>query len=527
MTAKRIFKNLTLLVILAIMVWALWPEREKEATAPQTGTEPGSQAESVREVKYEIRMVPGPYMPGTVPMNIGDPLEALQRVADEFERLYPDTKIEFVNVPSLREWLVTQLSSGKAPDILSVNVEDAWQDVHKGWYVPLDEFLEKPNPFVEDGDPGSEQWWDIFKYQAITRGKAAPDGKMYCIVLDMVETGIFYNKDIFRKLSLEVPTDWEEFVDLMKQLGEADYVPILLSLTRMYDWGLDLIFDQLYYSLLPGIDLKKDPIREEYMQGYLDWDELSFLFGKGFFTRDDMRFREIWRILKEWRDYANKNLQSEVLTKLFVTQKAAMYWDGSWMVQKFSKSPDIDFEWGVFYPPPIPSSYSEFADGHDMCVIGGAAAQYEITSSAIRDTGDIATSERLRRCVAFLQFLTKPRNAELVVNEVSYFLPNVKGTSPVEALLPFDEMLKRRYTTTKWVYTFDNRFLDVLRCMLMLYLDGSITIDEHLEWMEKNVASATSTVARRKELQLTDFEKRWKELEPYRKDMKGLPDGAR
>jgi len=30
-----------------------------------------------------------------------------------------------------REWLVTQLSSGAAPDVIQINVEDVWQDIQK------------------------------------------------------------------------------------------------------------------------------------------------------------------------------------------------------------------------------------------------------------------------------------------------------------------------------------------------------------------------------------------------------------
>ena len=47
--------------------------------------------------------------------------------------------------------------------------------------------------------------------------------------------------------------------------------------------------------------------------------------------------------------------------------------------------------------PPISSSYSRFARGKDMCVIGGSAMQYCVTNSSYRDTGDPATSERLNR----------------------------------------------------------------------------------------------------------------------------------
>lgn len=519
-------KNVILLLLLLLAVWAFWPQakdssKEREG-AP--GTSRRRHDSAARE--YVIKVSPEFYMPGTMPWNVGEPLEGFSRVAEEFEALYPDTRIEFVGVPSgLREWLVTQLSSGQAPDIFHVNVEDVWQDVHKGWYLPLDRYLEQPNPFVAEGDPGSEQWWDIFKYQAITRGKAAPDGKNYCITLDMVETGIFYNKDIFQKVGVTLPKTWQEFLEMMEKLRQAGYIPILMWDWHFSNWGMDLIFDQLYCDLLPGIDLKQDPVREQYLQGYLDWDEICFLHQKGFFTRDDPRFLEMWRLLKQLRHYTNQDLNrlSIDLTKLFVTQKGAMVWDGSWLVQRLTKDPDIDFEWGILYPPPMTPATSPYATGREMCVIGGSGIQLVVSNSAYRDTGDPDTSERLKRCIAFLQFLTTPENTGRVVNEISALLPNVKAAAVQKALEPFDEILQRRYTTAKWTYTFDLKFNEILERMLGLYLNDGISEDEFLDWMERNFASAIQSVTRRKRLDLSAFEARWQELAPERRTMKDLP----
>jgi ABC-type glycerol-3-phosphate transport system substrate-binding protein len=478
--------------------------------------------------RYTIRVVSGPYyMPGTKPMNVGEPLEGLKVVGEKFEELYSDTHIEFVSVPYAREWLVTQLSSGQAPDILQVNVEDVWQDIQKGWYIPLDEYLEQPNIFVKDGEPGSKKWWDIFKYQAISRGKAAPDGKMYCISLDMLEVAIFYNKDIFDKLSLSPPGDWLEFIALMSKLEETGYIPILINSMQLADWGVDLIFDQLYYGILPGIDIRKDPIREDYLQGYLDWDEICFLYKKGFFTHKDPRWIELWRILKDFRQYANADIVSADMVKLFITEKGAMLWDGSWQTQKLANDPDIKFDWGVLYLPPIPRAYSQFAKGYDTCVIGGSASQLVVSNTAISDTGNAATSERLKRCIDFLQFLTIPQNCERVVNELVCHLPNTKGVECHKELLPFDKFLQRRYTTTKWTYTFDLRFNEILVRMLELYLNDNISENEYIEWIGKNIESATESITRRKKLDFTRLEDKWQELAVLRESMEGLPDAAR
>ncbi|MCB8933279.1 MAG: extracellular solute-binding protein, partial [Chthonomonadaceae bacterium] len=272
-------RNLSLVLILGFATWALWPRGEAS-----DGVEGASQQSSASR-PYTLRFAPGIYMPDRRPMDVGKPIEGLKHVAEEFERLYPDTRIEFTEAPvGQREYLVTQLAAEQAPEILNVNVEDVWQDVQKGWYIPLDRYLERPNPFIPKGEPGSVQWWDQFKYQAISRGKAAPDGKMYCLTYDMIETGVFYNKNIFRRLGLSVPTTWPEFVRAEEKIKAAGLIPFLVGSTSVADWGMDLVFDQFYGEILPGIDLAKDPVREAYMKGYLDWDELAFLNSKGFFT---------------------------------------------------------------------------------------------------------------------------------------------------------------------------------------------------------------------------------------------------
>jgi raffinose/stachyose/melibiose transport system substrate-binding protein len=348
---------------------------------------------------------------------------------------------------------------------------------------------------------------------------------MYCITFDMVETGIFYNKDIFRRLGLRVPKDWPEFMKAQEKIARAGLIPLLGSTDAMADWGMDLIFDQLYGGVLEGIDLVKDPIREQYLEGYLDWDEIAFLQKKGFFTRKDARYVETFRLMKDWRRYWQKNLASPELTKLFLTQRGAMMWNGSWMVNRMVRDPQVDFDWGVFYLPPMPKSFHRFADGHEMVVIGGSGTQFEITNSGFNDTGNPATSEKLKRCVAFLQFLCLPKNTEAVINEILAFLPNIKGVKPRPELLPFHEFLQRKYTTTKWLYTFDLRFNEIFRRMLNLYLDSGISEDEFMTWMESNVKTASETVVRRKRLDLAPYEAKWQELAPLRAKMEDLPVG--
>ena len=128
----RLFRYLSLLGILTLGAVLLWPAREAPAVA---GAAPVRSLSVER--KHVLRITAGQnYLPGSVPQGIGQPLQGLTRVVADFEARFPDTKVEVIAVPQEREFLVTQLSGGSAPDIVAVNVEDVWVDVQKEWYVP-------------------------------------------------------------------------------------------------------------------------------------------------------------------------------------------------------------------------------------------------------------------------------------------------------------------------------------------------------------------------------------------------------
>lgn len=530
---RRVLKRLSLVLVLGVSTWALLPERE----AGEDAAADGEDSKAKQDVKYVIKVATGgAYQPGTQPFGLDLTLQGFEEVARAYEKRFPDTRIELLVVPAVREYLVTQLGSGQAPDIINVNVEDVWTDVQKGWYVPLDTFLEAPNPFIaERGDlelPGARQWWDMFVYQAISRGKAAPDNHNYCITYDMVETGIFYNRTLFDELDLSVPETWDDFDAACRRIRAHDKLPLLMPLGAFSDWCTDLFFDQLYAPLLPGIDLVQDPVREAYLQGYLDWDEIAFLHGKGFFRSSDPRYREIWKLMRQLKEHTNEDLVSTDFLREFVTQRAAMYWTGSWLTYRLAADPELGFDWGVFYLPHFTERTSRYASGQPMCVIGGSGSQFEVTNSALGDTDPdlpieerMAQSERLQRAVGFLQFMCVPEQYAKIVNEYPCFLPNVHGVEVLPALEPFARILERKYATTKWIFTFDLRFSEIQSRMLALYLADGIELEEFLGWQDDNLAAAVANLRQRKEIDHARLERAWEERRDARRSMADLPKG--
>ena len=97
------------------------------------------------------------------------------------------------------------------------------------------------------------------------------------------------NPEVLKKAGVSgMPKTWDEFMATCRKIEDAGYIPILMNISVFSDWCTDLFFDQLYNNLLPGIDLVRDPKREAYLQGYLDWDEICFLHDRGYFKPDGL-----------------------------------------------------------------------------------------------------------------------------------------------------------------------------------------------------------------------------------------------
>lgn len=442
--------------------------------------------------KYNIVMYAWEYRPGFQPQAIGPPNQQMQRVAEEYMKLHPDVSIDFRVVgrqgdATEGEWMKPQLMEGIAPDIIGVNTEVVWPDVDKGWWVSFEPYMARPNPYIPKGQSGSEQWWDLFANPALTRAKRAPNGQLYSLSFDLVETGIFYNRDIFRKCGINVPRgwsgpkDWQEFLELQRTIRKHGYIPLIMRIEWARDWAQDYLFDQLFYEIIEEIDREKGrPDEEEYLRGYLFPRELCWLVKKGYFSPASRRYREIWRLMRQWREFWSKDLSNTDQNRLFLLQKGAMIWDGSWLIRRMKLDPLVDFEWGIFYLPPITSRTSPYACGAEPAVIGGAGMQYSVSSSAIR-------KNQAEQAMDFLYYLTRPDNAERIIGEAGLFIPNIKGAKMSSELQPFAEIIKHRYCTVKWLNSFRTEFTDMHQRLIELFLGDGISLDEFLLNVDENM----------------------------------------
>ncbi len=461
-----------------------------------------------------IRADLGIYAPGMIPAGIGEPNKLANIVADEWRERNPTRRpLQYLQTvrtgTSEGEWLKTQLLGGIAPEIIHQNAEIAWPDTDKGWFVPLDEYLERPNPYA----PGNRRWIDLFSNQALVGAKRAPDGKLYCISVDVVETGIFYNKDIFKRVGIERwPETWAEMLEMMARLDEAGYTPMVASGNLASNWGQDIIFELLYHDILPQMDMiPSRPDAEGYLGHYLDSAEAGFLFTKGFFSHRDPRWREMNRILRQWRRYWGKEFKNSDPDRMFLIERAAMYWSGSWFIRRMLVDPYVDFEWGVAYLPTITRATSPYGSGTPATVIGGAAMQYHITNSSI-------LNDNVEDAVDFLMYVSAPRQIERMAGETLMFIPNVVGADMDERLEPFRDVYSRPYCAIKWLESMDGKYKKYWLRMLDYYLNdgfgnGDEAIDRFIAVLDKNFAEWVESHRDDAGWDFERMEKTWNERE--------------
>ncbi|MFH1738687.1 MAG: ABC transporter substrate-binding protein [bacterium] len=487
-------------VFVSGLVVSCGPSGERDAA---TGKSP--QDETVLTIMAQF------YTPGTRPLGVGKPLEGLRKVADDWENLHPGVRVQFALPPTIGagdgEWIKTQLVGGIAPDIVSINVEVVWEDIDKGWWLNLEPYMAEPNPYV----PGNKQWWDLFANLPLTKAKRAPDGNLYTVVLDMVETGIFYNCDLLKQYGMTPPKTWGEMRRQNEKIREAGKIPLVLFMDNIVDWGVDIVMDMIYADVTPLIDIvKASEEQEQYLHGYLFPEEVCRLYRKGWFTDRDPRWREVWRILKEWRVDWQRDILEEDRAGYFLTHRAAFYWEGSWFLARIQADPLTDFEWNVAYLPPLTPEDSPYATGAEAAVIGGAAMQFSVSGSAIQNG-------RAELAVDFLRFMTTPENTDRVVNEAGQFIPNIVGTPMQEGLRPFAEIIKRHYCLTKFLYTFDSQFNNDHKRWVHYFLEGGETLDEFMKRLTVYLGQAVDRYARRAGIDLSqpyDVPSPWELEEP-------------
>ena len=244
----------------------------------------------------------------------------LQEIVDDYNKSQDEVKVKLTSVPDAGTVLKTRIANGEAPDVINIYPQNA---DFKGWAAD--------GQFVDLTDES-----DILGN--LNEGAAeayAVDSKIYNVPLTTNVSGIYYNKDAFDKLGIEVPKSLAEFQDIVKKIKDDGQTPFAEALGD--PWTVN------GYAQLAWIQSAGSP---QAANDYLRFSD------KGAIKSD-----EVTKNVAAYLDLLAGNGQSNSdgalyadTVAVFAEGKALMMANGSWALTVI-KQQKPDFEVG-FFPMP-------------------------------------------------------------------------------------------------------------------------------------------------------------------------------
>lgn len=226
----------------------------------------------------------------------------------------PDIQVNITLAETTTTTLISRVAAGNIPNVVSVYPWSAsYKDMFKEGL-----FRELTNePFMERVVPGVLERSEI-------------DGKQYALPLTTNTYGLYYNKDIFEELKLEVPKTMDELWGVCDKLVEAGIQPF--SFPDKKTTRISQMFDRM---LIGCVD----------HDFYTKCDQL--VAGEYKIT-EDPNIRAYAETIVKLREYANPDslgYDDEPAYEEFTSGKSAMYIDGSWAVVTFeTMNPELNFD---------------------------------------------------------------------------------------------------------------------------------------------------------------------------------------
>ncbi|MGQ9631199.1 MAG: ABC transporter substrate-binding protein [bacterium] len=424
-----------------------------------------------------------------------DPPKYFWTLEKEYEKLHPDIDIQFLEqiVGDHDNWLITQLVGGKAPEVSNQLFSEVNRHAYKGWYTDFLPYLEKPNPYVE----GNQHWRDIFLDIVMDTGRA-PDGRMYVLPVNITGTAIFYNKDIFKKVGVSVPTTWKEFMDIQAKIKSAGYIPFAFPMAgelMRSNWSLRTIQDMILDSKLAEIKGVKDAIiKRSYVEGGgVSQKELVRAIKRKTYSAKDPQWQEQLRLFKEWSQYWGEgflSVDSDVMYRLFITGEASMMYESAARIKPVGVDPLRKFEYGLFDFPRITKESSPYATGIGSAAVGGATGLAYIVPKTTQERG-LADDT-----MDWLMFVTAPQNFIPLANDLGAWAPALRAREGIDPRLePFVKSLDRGVFRIESFYRGLTRdYADRFYKILQQYVSDKISLQEACDQIQVEMEKAADTL---------------------------------
>jgi raffinose/stachyose/melibiose transport system substrate-binding protein len=312
-----------------------------------------------------------------------DDVTQMNELLNAYKEVAPNVSIDFkpTNPSDYNTTLRLQLDSATGPDLMYARSYKTGQELFESGYFADCSNIEGLKNFT---DSNKAPWM-------------SKDGKMFAVPFAAVSHAVYYNKDLFQKAGVSIPTTWEEFMQVCATLDKKGITPLANGLADEWD-----ILETFFLGTLPN-----------YVGGAKE--RVKYENGEKMFTGKE--FVNALTAMRDVAKYCPKGFESVTYNDsqvLFATGKTAMFIDGSWTVGTYKDSP---FDWGIFAIPAPKGSKTIITFHPDMAITMNTKTKYP------------------KEAMAFLSWLCTPSGAKTASKYLpAGFFPMINV--PIEIALP-------------------------------------------------------------------------------------------
>ena len=249
----------------------------------------------------EFEMPEGGYDGRTVEITFANTTgSSLEKVIDygieRFNKIYPNIKVK--NDNSEKDWdllsknITTKIQTGRQPNVAFCYPDHVASYNDAKAVLALDDFLPGgayASETVAYGDGSKKNDMGLTKAQVddyvsafIKEGSIYLDGKTYTLPFAKSTEVLFYNKDVFDELELEVPTTWEEMEAVCKKITEYDEKCIALGYDSEANFFITLCeqYRSKYTSATGDHFLFDNDINRGFVKDLKSWYDARYLTTK-------------------------------------------------------------------------------------------------------------------------------------------------------------------------------------------------------------------------------------------------------
>ncbi|MFD8383354.1 extracellular solute-binding protein [Streptomyces sp. NPDC059679] len=255
---------------------------------------------------------------------------AWKQAIEEFKKSHPGVTVKFEEkgFEQIQKTASMVLNSNDAPDVLEYNKGNATaglaakqglltdltpEVIKRGWDKPLSAGVQTTSRYDAQGVMGSGKWYGVPNYAEYTM--------------------VFYNKDLFDKYKVKVPSTFEEFTAALDTFTSKGVTPLANA-------GAEYPAHQYVYQLALSKADRSWVDSYELYKGKPDFHDAAWTYGAETFAD--------W-VKKGYVAKSTSGAKAEDAGTAFISGKYPMFFSGSWWFGRFKS--EMKDQWGTFLWP--------------------------------------------------------------------------------------------------------------------------------------------------------------------------------